>query len=211
MRKLYVPIAALIIAVLFGTVACAAAPSELKPATVELGYVSNEWGGEEVIAANVFLTVKNPNPVPVSLSSLDYKITVNSTEVSTKTLTPKVTIPANGSVDLSNVSVIDYSSSLAVQQIYIGQGKDYVTAHVMAATFWKLLGGKKPPLWDYPALGVYAGLTGGPSVADVKAGTADPVAITALYAKLRGTVDAVQGGLDKAWEAAPAGPCVYNV
>jgi hypothetical protein len=48
-------------------------------------------------------------------------------------------------------------------------------------------------------------------VDDVKAGTADSAAITALYAKLRGTVDAVQGGLDKAWDAAPAGPCVYNV
>ncbi len=211
MRKLYVPIAALIIAILLGTVACTAAPSELKPATVDLGYVSNEWGGEEVIAADVFLTVKNPNPVPVSLTSLDYKIIVNGTEVSNKTLVPKITIPANGSVELTNVSVIDYSASLAVQQIYIGQGKDYVTAHVMAATFWKLLGGKKPPLWDYPALGIYAGLTSGPSVADVKAGTADTVAITALYAKVRGTIDAVQGGLDKAWDAAPAGPCVYNI
>jgi hypothetical protein len=199
------------IAVLLGSLACSAAPSELKPCTVELGYVSNEWGGEEVIAANVFLTVKNPNPVPVTLDSLDYKITVSKTEVGMKTLVPGLIIPASGSIGLSNINIIDYSASLAVQKIYIGQGKDYVTAHVMAAPLWKLLGGKKPSFWSYPALGVYAGLKGGPSVADVKAGTADSAAITGLYAKLRGTVDAVQGALDKAWEAAPASPCVYEV
>ncbi len=197
---------------LLGSLACeAAAPSELKPCTVDLGYVSNEWGGEEVIAANVFLTVKNPNTVPVTLDSLDYKVTVNKNEVAMKTLVPGLIIPANGSVSLSNISVIDYSASLAVQGIYIGQGKDYVTAHVMAASLWKLLGGKKPPLWDYPALGIYAGLKGGPTVDDIKAGTADSAAIIGLYAKLRGTVDAIQGALDKTWDAAPEGPCVYNV
>jgi hypothetical protein len=212
LKKVYLPIAVLMIAVLLGSLACAAAaPSELKPCTVELGYVSNEWGGEEVIAANVYLTVKNPNPVPVTLDSIDYKIVVNKTEVGMKTLVPRLIIPAMGSIGLSNISIIDYSASLAVQQIYIGQGKDYVTAHVMAASLWKLLGGKKPPLWDYPALGVYAGLLSGPSLADVKAGTADSAAITGLYAKLRGTVEAVQGGLDKAWAAAPDSPCVYNV
>ena len=212
MKKFCLPVAILMLVALLGSLACsAAAPSELKPCTVDLGYVSNEWGGEEVIAANVFLTVKNPNPVPVTLDSVDYKITVNKTEVGMKTLVPRLTIPANGSVGLSNISIIDYSASLAVQQIYIGQGKDYVTAHIMAASLWKLLGGKKPPLWDYPALGIYAGLKSGPTTDDIKAGTADSAAITGLYAKLRGTVDAIQGGLDKTWAAAPAGPCVYNV
>ena len=200
------------IAVLLGSLACAAAaPSELKPCTVELGYVSNEWAGEEVIAANVYLTVKNPNTVPVTLDSLDYKLTVSDTEIGMKTLVPRLIVPANGSIGLSNISVIDYSASLAVQKIYIGQGKDYVTAHVMAAGLWKLLGGKKPPFWSYPAMGVFAGLKGGPTVDDIKAGTADSAAITGVYAKLRGTVDAVQGAVDKAWAAAPEGPCVYNV
>ena len=200
------------LAALLGPLGCAAAaPSELKPCTVELGYVSNEWAGEEVIAANVFLTVKNPNTVPVTLESVDYKVTVNKTEIGMKTLVPRLTIPANGSVGLSNVSIVDYSASLAVQGIYIGQGKDYVTAHVMAASLWKLLGGKKPPFWSYPAMGVYAGLKGGPTVDDIKAGTADSAAITGVYAKLRGTVDAVQGAIDKTWAAAPEGPCVYEV
>ena len=212
MRKLYLPIAILMIAVLLGTAACSAAmPSVLKPATVNLGYISNEWGGEEVIAANVFFTVSNPNPIPVSLDSMNYSVTVSGTNIAMKTLVPNLVIPANGSVNLSNIVIVDYSSSLAVQGIYIGQGKDYVTAHVMAATLWKMLGGKKPPLWDYPALGIYAGLKSGPTVDDIKAGTADTAAIVGLYAKLRGTIDAVQGGLDKAWEAAPAGPCDYNV
>ena len=212
MRKFYLPLAILIATVmLLGTIGCSAAPSELKPCTVELGYVSNEWAGEETIAANVYLTVNNPNAVPVSLDSVDYKLTINKTQVGMKTLVPRLIIPANGSVGLSTVSVIDYSASLAVQQIYIGQGKDYVTAHVMAASLWKLLGGKKPPLWNYPALGIYAGLKSGPAAADVAAGKADAAAIIGLYAKLRGTVDAVQGALDKAWAAAPEGPCVYNV
>ena len=117
MKKYCLPVAILMIVVLLGSLACAAAaPSELKPCTVDLGYVSNEWGGEEVIAANVFLTVKNPNPVPVTLDSVDYRITVNKTEVGMKTLVPRLTIPAMGSVGLSNISIIDYSASLAVQQ-----------------------------------------------------------------------------------------------
>lgn len=212
MKKIYLPIAILMIVVLLGSLACAAAaPSELKPCTVELGYVSNEWGGEEVIAASVFLTVKNPNSVPVTLDSLDYSITVNKTEVAMKTLVPGLIIPAMGSVGLSNISVIDYSASLAVQKIYIGQGKDYVTAHVMAAPLWKLLGGKKPLFWTYPAMGIYAGLKSGPAAADVAGGTADSAAVMGLYAKLRGTVDAVQGALDKAWDASPADPCVYTI
>jgi hypothetical protein len=36
-------------------------------------------------------------------------------------------------------------------------------------------------------------------------------AAVGAYAKARGTIDAVQGALDKAWDAAPADPCVYNV
>lgn len=212
MKKIYLPIAVLMIAALLGALACAAAaPSELKPCTVELGYVTNEWAGEEVIAANVLLTVKNPNPVPVTLDSVDYKITVNQTEVGMKTLVPRLIIPANGSVDLSNISIIDYSASLAVQRLYIGQGKDYVTAHVMAAGLWKTLGGKKPPLWSYPAIGVLDTIKSGPTVADIQAGKADMAATIGLYAKARGTVDLVQGNLDKAWDAAPAGPCIYNV
>ena len=212
MKKYCLPVAILMIGVLLGSLACAAAaPSELKPCTVDLGYVSNEWGGEEVIAANVFLTVKNPNPVPVTLDSVDYRITVNKTEVGMKTLVPRLTIPAMGSVGLSNISIIDYSASLAVQQIYIGQGKGYDVAHIMAAPLWKLLGGKKPPLWDYPAFGILPTIRSGPTTDDIKAGTADSAAITGLYAKLRGTVDAVQGAMDKTWAAAPEGPCVYNV
>lgn len=197
------------IAVMLGSIGCA--PSALKPCTVELGYVSNEWAGEETIAADVYLTVTNPNSVPVSLDSLDYNLTVNKTQIGMKTLVPKLIVPANGSVGLTSVCIIDYSASLAVQKIYIGMGKDYVTAHVMAAPLWKVLGGKKPPLWDYPALGILAIANGGPTVADIKAGTADMTAAVGAYAKIRGTIDAVQGALDKTWAASPDGPCVYNV
>ena len=197
------------IAVMLGSIGCG--PSELKPCTVELGYVSNEWAGEEVIAANVYLMVKNPNSVPVSLDSLDYGVLANKTKVSMKTLAPRLIVPANGSVGLSTVSIIDFSGTLAVNPYYLALGKDYVTAHVMAVPLWKALGGKKPPLWDYAAIGVLAGLRGGPTVDDIKAGKGDAAAITGIYAKLRGTVDAVQGGVDKTWDAAPAGPCLYNV
>ena len=71
---------------LLGVIGCSAAPSELKPCTVSLGYVSNEWGGEEVIAANVLLTIKNPNTVSVYLDSLDYKLLANDTEIGMKTM-----------------------------------------------------------------------------------------------------------------------------
>ena len=197
MKKLYLPLSILVAAVmLLGVIGCSAAPSELKPCTVSLGYVSNEWAGEEVIAANVLLTVKNPNTVSVYLDSLDYKLLANDTEIGMKTMVPRVLIPASGSVDIPSTIIVDYSASLAVQKIYIGQGKDYVTAHVMAASLWKLLGGKKPPLWNYPALGIYAGLKSGPAAA--YAAAADPATIVGLYAKLRGTIDAVHGGLDKA-------------
>jgi hypothetical protein len=209
LRKFYLPIAILMIAVMLGSFGCG--PSELKPCTVELGYVSNEWAGEEVIAANVYLTVKNPNSVPVSLDSLDYSILANKTKVGMKTLVPRLIVPANGSVGLSNVSVIDYSGTLAVNPYYLGLGKDYVTAHVMAAPLWKALGGKKPNLWAFPAIGVLAGLNSGPLVADIKAGKADMTAVVTKYATARGTIDAVQGAIEKVWAASPEGPTVYNV
>lgn len=212
MRKFYLPVAILMIAVMLGGVGCSAAPSELKPCTVELGYVSNEWAGEEVIAANVFLTVKNPNAVPVSLDSLDYNVLANKTKVGMKTLVPRLIVPANGSIGLSNVSIIDYSGTLAVNPYYLGMGKDYVTAHVMAVPLWKALGGKKPPLWDYAALGAYAALSAGPAIASVKDGSADPVAIASAYQKARAVaIDVAQGAVNKTWDAAPAGPCLYNV
>ena len=199
------------IAVMLGGAGCSAAPSELKPCTVELGYVSNEWAGEEVIAANVYLMVKNPNSVPVSLDSLDYGVLANKTKVSMKTLAPRLVVPANGSVGLATVSAIDFSGTLAINPNYLGLGKDYVTAHVMAVPLWKALGGKKPPFWSYAAAGVLPGLRSGPTVDDVKAGKADAAAVIGLYAKLRGTVDLFQGAVDKTWDAAPAGPCLYNV
>jgi len=211
LRKFYIPFAILIIAVMLGGISCSAAPSELKPCTVELGYVSNEWAGEEVIAADVYLTIKNPNAVPVSLDSLDYNVFANKTKVGMKTLAPRLLIPANGSVGLSTVSIIDFSGTLAVNPNYLGLGKDYVTAHVMAVPLWKALGGKKPPFWSYPAMGVLATANSGPAVADVKAGTADTAAVVGVYAKIRGTIDAVQGAVDKTWTASPDGPCVYNV
>ena len=209
MRKYYLPIAVLMIAVMLGSVGCG--PSALKPCTVELGYVSNEWQGEETVAADVYLTVKNPNSVPVSLDSLDYNLLANKAKVGMKTLAPRMIIPANGSVSLTSVSIIDFSGTLAINPNYLGLGKDYVTAHVMAAPLWKALGGKKPNFWDYPAIGILATANGGPTVADIKAGTADMAAAVGAYAKIRGTIDAVQGAVDKTWTASPDGPCLYNV
>jgi LEA14-like dessication related protein len=207
-RKYYLLFAVSIITLLLFTTACS---GEVKPAKVDLGYVSNEWGGEEVVAGNVLLTVTNPNSTAVTLDSLNYTVSVSDTPIASKTLVPNLTIPPNSSVNVSSTILVDYSSTLAISIYYLAQGKDYVTAHVMAAPLWKLLGGKKPPLWDYPALGILAGLRAGPAVADVKAGIADNNTIVNLYMKLRGTVDAVQGTMDKTWTDAPAGPCVYNV
>ncbi len=209
MRKFYLPIAILMIAVMLGSIGCG--PSALKPCTVALGYVSNEWAGEETIAADVLLTVNNPNSVPVSLDSLDYNVFANKAKVGMKTLAPRLIIPANGSISLTTVSVIDFSGTLAINPNYLGLGKDYVTAHVMAAPLWKALGGKKPNFWAYPALGIQAIANGGPTVADIKAGTADMAAAVGAYAKIRGTIDAVQGAMDKTWTASPDGPCLYNV
>ena len=211
MRKLYLPIAALMIAILLGTAACA--PSELKPVTVELGYISNEWYGEETIVADIFFTIKNPNDVPVNLDSFTYSIKANDIPVTMKTVVPGTIIPAKGQLSLSYANVIPFTGfgGVAFEQYYMAKGMEYVPAHVAGIPIWKAIGGKKPPLWNYPALGTLAGLRGGPTVDDVKAGTADTAAIVGLYAKLRGTIDAVQGGVDKAWDAAPAGPCVYTV
>jgi hypothetical protein len=142
---------------------------------------------------------------------LDYNLLANKAKVGMKTLAPRMIIPANGSVSLTNVSIIDFSGTLAINPNYLGLGKDYVTAHVMAVPLWKALGGKKPNFWDYPAIGILATANGGPTVADIKAGTADMTAAVGAYAKIRGTIDAVQGALDKVWAASPDGPAVYNV
>ncbi|MCX6004431.1 MAG: LEA type 2 family protein [Chloroflexi bacterium] len=210
MRKVYITFALLMIAVLLGTVGCSAAPSELAPCTVEFGYVSNEWQGQETVAANVFVTIKNPNPVPVTLSSLDYKLYMNDTELATKTMVPAIMIPANGSVSLNNISVIDYSMTLAVNPYYLKQGKTYVSAHMAAIPVWKLLGGKLPDFWANPNIGILAGLRAGPVPSGIAAGTAD-VAATTIYSKVRAGIDAVQGAIDQAYAAAPSGPGVYGL
>ena len=200
------------IAILLGTAACA--PSELKPVTVGLSYISNEWQGEETIVADSLFTFNNPNNYPVSLDALNYTIYLGDQSITLKTVAPGVMIPANGTISLNYANVLPFTGfgGVAFEGYYMGKSMDYVSAHIAGAAPWKLLGGKKPPLWDYAALGVLAGLRSGPAVADIMAGTADNSCRgQRLHAKLRGTIDAVQGALDKAWDSYPAGPCVYKV
>jgi hypothetical protein len=217
LRKVYIAFAIMMIAVLLGTVGCAAAPSQLEPATVQFGYVSNEWAGMEVVGASVFVTINNPNPVPVTLSSLDYKLIVRDTQkdtpkdipVATKTMAPNLMIPANGSISMANVSCIDFSSTLAVNPYYLAQAMAYVPAHIMAVPVWKLLGGKEPYVWAYPAVNFAGILTAGPTVDAIKAGTADMASAVKQFATARGTYEAIQSAMDGAWKASSEGPCTY--
>jgi len=208
LRKAYITFALLMIAVLLGTVGCSAAPSELAPCTVEFGYVSNEWQGQETVAANVFVTIKNPNPVPVTLTALDYKLYMNETELATKTMVPNLIVPANGSISLNNISVIDWSMTLAVNPYYLAQGKTYVSAHMASIPVWKLIGGKLPDFWANPNIGILKGLRAGPT--SLAEGAAD-VTATTIYSKVRTGIDAVQGAIDSAYAAAPEGPGTYGL
>ena len=198
------------IAVMLGSAGCG--PSELKPCTVELGYVSNEWQGSETIIANVFLTVKNPNSVPVMLESVSYTLNGANNFLGTKTLTPSFIIPANGSANLSNDTIIDYAGTI-VTPLVLNKALDSGTAAVMALVPWKQLGGKTPPLWATavgtalakapPADNITAALTNGDS--------ANIAAAINTFAAIKGGFDKTAGAVGATWAKAVDSPCVYNV
>ena len=196
------------VAVMLGSAGCG--PSELKPCTVELGYVSNEWQGTETVIANVFLTVKNPNSVPVMLDSVDYSLNGANNFLGTKTLAPRLVIPANGSVNLSNSTIIDYSGTI-VTPLVLNKGLDSGTAAVMALVPWKLLGGKAPPLW---ATAVGGALAKAPSADNITAALTDSTKVAAvvnLLATIKGGFDKTAGAVGATWAKAVDSPCTYNV
>jgi len=210
LRKFYLPIAILMIAVMLGSIGCG--PSELKPCTVELGYVSNEFQGTEAVIASVFLTVKNPNSVPVMLDSVDYTLNGANNFLGTKTLAPRTVIPANGSVNLSNSTIIDYGGTI-VAPLVLNKGLDSGTAAVMALVPWKLLGGKAPPLW---ATAVGGALAKAPSADNITAALTDSdstkvAAAISTLAAIKGGFDKTAGAVGATWAKAVDSPCVYNV
>lgn len=215
MKKLYVPIIALMIALLMGTAACGpAAPTELKPVSVQLSYISNEWFGEETIVADSLFVFDNPNPIPVMLDQFNYTIYLKDQALTSKTVSPGVMIPAGSSSSITYANVLPFTGfgGVAFEGYYMAKSMEYVPAHIAGAAAWKLLGGKKPAIWSFAALGLLGTLRSGPAVADVAAGKMEAaVAAAGLYAKTRGTIDAVQGALDKAWDSYPEGPCEYTV
>lgn len=198
------------IAAMLGSIGCG--PSELKPCTVELGYVSNEWQGSETIIANVFLTVKNPNSVPVMLESVDYTLNGANNFLGTKTLAPRAVIPANGSINLSNSTIIDYSGTI-VTPLVLNKALDSGTAAVMALVPWKLLGGKTPPLW---ATAVGTALAKAPSADNLTAAltnndSANIAAAVNTFAAIKGGFDKTAGAVGATWAKAVDTPCPYNV
>lgn len=202
------------IAILLGTAACGpAAPSELKPLNVQLSYVINEWYGEETIVADSLFVFENTNTIPVLLDSFNYTIYLKDQALTSKTVGPAIMIPASSSISVTYANVLPFTGfgGVAFEGYYMAKAMEYVPAHIAGAAPWKLLGGKKPPIWTFAALAVLPTVRGGPSIDDIKAGTADAAAITTVYSKVRGTVDAVQGAMDKAWDSYPAGPCELTV
>ena len=194
-RKICFPLAIVMVAVMLGAVGCAGAQQkELLPCSVELNYVQNRWQGEETVVAEVALSVKNPNSIDITLDSLSYTLAVGEKDVYWETSVAGIFIPANDGVDLRYLNFVNFSEGLGVPN-YLS-GMDYVTGHVAAVPVWKLLGGKKPAFWAYPALGI---------LPKIQAGDA------AAFPVIVGTVAAVQGAIDKTWEGSPEGPAVYTV
>jgi hypothetical protein len=216
-KKLQISLAIVLIATMVGVFGCGPAagpalPEELQPCGVELVCITNEWSGEETVALDTSVVITNPNPIEITLDSFDYTLALSDEGVDLKTTMPGLHIPANDAAALMYVSVIDFSGTLAIPK-YLG-GMDYVSAHVASVPTWKLLGGKKPPFWSYPAIGVLATIKGGATLEEIKAAGAHPETIPAMLGelgKLRGTVDAVQGAVDATWAAAPDGPAQFVV
>ncbi len=215
LRKMYFPLAIVMVAVMLGAIGCAGAQpqqKELLPCSVELSYVMNRWTGEETVVAEVALSVKNPNSIDITLDSLDYTLAIGDKEVFWETALPGICILANDEVDLRYLNFVNFSEGLGIPN-YLS-GMDYVTAHVAACPTWKLLEGKKPPLWSYPALQMLPAIKAGATVAEIAGAGNTPEKIPAIlgqFATIKGTVMAVQGAVDKVWEGAPEGPAVYTV
>ncbi len=211
MKKLYLPVAIVILAVMLASAACT--PSEMKPATVTLNLISNEWQGEETLVADAFFTIENPNDFPVTLDQFNYTIKLGDQALTQKTVGPEISIPAKTAVQLTYANVLPFTGfgGVAFEGYYMAQSMPYVVAHLAGAAPWKLLGGKEPNLWNYPALNILNTIRSGPTTSDITKGVADNATAAAVYLKIRGLVDAVQKPMDDGWAAYPDGPCKYDV
>jgi hypothetical protein len=211
LKKLYLPVAIIMLVVMLASAACT--PSEMKPATVTLNLISNEWQGEETLVADAFFTIENPNDFPVTLDQFNYTIKLGDQALTQKTVGPAISIPAKTAVQLTYANVLPFTGfgGVAFEGYYMEQSMPYVLAHLAGAAPWKLLGGKEPNLWNYPALNVLNTIRSGPATKDIITGVADNATAAAIYLKIRGLVDAVQKPLDDAWAAYPDGPCQYDV
>ena len=188
-------------------------PSEMKPATVTLNLISNEWQGTETLVADAFFTIENPNDFPVTLDSFNYTISLNGQALTQKTVGPAFSIPAKTAVQLTYANVLPFTGfgGVAFEGYYMAKSMAYVPSQIAGAAPWKLLGGKEPALWADPNIQVLNLIRSGPTADNITKGVVDNNTATAMYLKIRGLVDAVQGPLDKAWAAYPAGPCKYDV
>ena len=211
MRKLHLPIAFILIAVLFASAACT--PSELKPATVTLNLISNEWQGAETIVADSVFSIENPNSVPVTLDQFNYTISLNGQALTQRTVGPEIAIPANTAVQLTYGNVLPFNGfgGVAFEGYYMAKSMPYVPSLIAGAAPWKLLGGKEPGLWTDPNIQVLNLIRSGPTADNITSGAVDNNTATAKYLKIIGLVNAVQGPMDKAWAAYPSGPCKYDV
>ncbi|MGA2367424.1 MAG: LEA type 2 family protein [Dehalococcoidia bacterium] len=211
MKKLYLPIAIVILAIMLASAACA--PSELKPATVTLNLISNEWQGSETLVADSVFSIENPNNVPVTLDQFNYTISLNGQALTQRTVGPEIVIPANTTVQLMYANVLPFTGfgGVAFEGYYMAKSMPYVPSQIAGAAPWKLLGGREPGLWADPNIQVLNLIRSGPTADNITKGVVDNNTATAMYLKIRGLVDAVQGPMDKAWAAYPAGPCKYDV
>ena len=202
MKKFYLPIAILMMAVLLGTTACSTA---ITAPTVKLGYVTNEYQSYDSVDMTCGFVVENPNDVPIVVSSLAYALTVNDVLMANKTVTPMVIVPAKSTATVTSLNIVSYKD--VVTQYVLIKGMDTPTAAFAALPIYKLIGGAYPPIW---ATGVATALMGGPAVADLADPAKYPDAIKA-YGVAKGTFDTVMGKILQIWPTAPSAPCTYKV
>jgi LEA14-like dessication related protein len=69
---------------------------ELLPVKVKLFDLSNIYTGKEAIIVDMVFTISNPNPIPVSVSQLEWTVSVEKTRLGALAVSEGVFIPGKG-------------------------------------------------------------------------------------------------------------------
>ena len=118
------------------------ASQEIVPVKVELLGTSTLSAGPQYVDLVPVFAVTNPNSVMVTLTSLEYTLSVEDEQVVLSQIGNKVYIPAETQVNVSGAVSVGWGALWMGK--FIGEGKQAPEAMMSVLPVWKKLGGALP-------------------------------------------------------------------